>query len=842
MTSVLYLFSVRYSGPDGKAVMYFYDDETGTLKAVPDYSGHKPYLLTDYTPEELIEKFPEVLRHPGFNKIEVVEKYDALNDRWVIMTKVEALDPLSIGGSSKSIREVLKGHAWEAKIKYHHCYIYDKHLIPGMPYTLTNGEPKLAEVEVPQGIRELVKTLSEDKVQETEMLEWAKLLNAPIPKIRRIAIDIEVESEALRVPSPKLAEDRVIAVSFYSSDGRKGVFLLKRRNMNAREAPKIPNADVRFFEDEKDLLQAVFSLLDSYPVVLTFNGDNFDLPYLYNRALKLGFRKENIPIVWSEKSEYADLRNSIHIDLYKFFTNKSMKVYAFGNKYREGQTLDEIASALIGKGKVKHEDLISEMSYERLAEYSFRDAELTYELTAFNDDLVMKLIILMMRISKLPMEDLTRHNISAWIRNMFYFEHRQRGWLIPNPEEIVQLKGETSTRAIIKGKKYLGAIVIDPIPGVYFNVLVVDFASLYPSVIKTGNLSYETVRCPHEECKKNIIPGTTHWVCTRKRGMMSSLIGVLRDLRVYVYKKVAKESKDSAEKQQYEVIQSALKVFLNASYGVFGSEAFPLYCPPVAEGTTALGRYAILKTMRKAVDLGIPVLYGDTDSLFLWNPSREQLDKLLQSVLDELKIDLSIDKEYKWVVFSERKKNYLGALKDGKVDVKGLVGKKRNTPDFVKNLFTEITSLLSKAENITSFEESIEKVREIIRQAIKELKSGEVPLDQLAFNVVLTKDIQEYNKTTPQHKKAAQQLLSEYRKLYGSVPVNITRGSIVSYVKTRDKHGVKHLQLARIDEVDTEKYLEVMKTTLEQVLDALEISFDELLGVSSIDEFLKIKQ
>jgi len=839
---VLYLFSVRYSGPDGKAVMYFYDDETGTLKAVPDYSGHKPYLLTDYTPEELIEKFPEVLRHPGFNKIEVVEKYDALNDRWVTMTKVEALDPLSIGGSSKSIREVLKGHAWEAKIKYHHCYIYDKHLIPGMPYTLTNGEPKLAEVEVPQSIRELVKTLSEDKVQETEMLEWAKLLNAPIPKIRRIAIDIEVESEALRVPSPKLAEDRVIAVSFYSSDGQKGVFLLKRQNMDAREAPKIPNADVRFFEDEKELLQAVFSLLDSYPVVLTFNGDNFDLPYLYNRALKLGFRKENIPIVWSEKSEYADLRNSIHIDLYKFFTNKSMKVYAFGNKYREGQTLDEIASALIGKGKVKHENLISEMSYERLAEYSFRDAELTYELTAFNDDLVMKLIILMMRISKLPMEDLTRHNISAWIRSMFYFEHRQRGWLIPNPEEIIQLKGETSTRAIIKGKKYLGAIVIDPIPGVYFNVLVVDFASLYPSVIKTGNLSYETVRCPHEECKRNIIPGTTHWVCTRKRGMMSSLIGVLRDLRVYVYKKVAKESKDSAEKQQYEVIQSALKVFLNASYGVFGSEAFPLYCPPVAEGTTALGRYAILKTMRKAVDLGIPVLYGDTDSLFLWNPSREQLDKLLQSVLDELKIDLSIDKEYKWVVFSERKKNYLGALKDGKVDVKGLVGKKRNTPDFVKNLFTEIISLLSKAENITTFEESIEKVREIIRQAIKELKNGEVPLDQLAFNVVLTKDIEEYNKTTPQHKKAAQQLLSEYRKLYGSVPVNITRGSIVSYVKTRDKHGVKHLQLARIDEVDTEKYLEVMKTTLEQVLDALEISFDELLGVSSIDEFLKIKQ
>ena len=837
---MLYLFSVRYSGTEGRAVLYFYDDEAKNIRKIPDYSGHKPYLLTDLAPDEILERFPDVTKHPGFNKFDVVEKYEALNDRWVQMTKVEALDPLSIGGSSKSIREILKNHTWESKIKYHHCYIYDRQLIPGMPYELQDGEIKPAQLKVPESIAKLVQSLSEDKVQQLEMLEWAKLLSAPIPKVRRIAIDIEVESEAFRVPSPKLAEDKVIAVSFYSSDGRRGVFLLKRDKSPEESQILLNDAEIRMFDEEKDLLKAAFNLMESYPVVITFNGDNFDLPYLYNRALKLGFKKDDIPIVWSEKAEYAELRNSIHIDLYKFFTNKSMRVYAFGNKYREGNTLDEIASALLGKGKIKHEEIISEMSYQRLAEYSFRDAEITYELTAYNDDLVLNLIILMMRISKLPMEDLTRHNISAWIRNMFYYEHRQRGWLIPNPEEIKSLKGDVSTRAIIKGKKYLGAIVIDPKPGIYFNVLVVDFASLYPSVIKTGNLSYETVRCPHEECKRNVIPGTPHWVCTRRRGMMSSVIGILRDLRVYVYKKVAKESNSEKEKQQYEVIQSALKVFLNASYGVFGSEAFPLYCPPVAESTTALGRYAILKTMKKAVDLGIPVLYGDTDSLFLWNPSRAQLESLLQSVLDELKIDLSIDKEYKWVVFSERKKNYLGALKDGKIDVKGLVGKKRNTPEFVKSLFTEIITLLSKADNIYSFEESIRQVKDDIRDAIKMLKSGEIPLDQLAFNVVLTKDLQEYDKTTPQHKKAAQQLLQEYKRLYGNPPVSITRGSVVSYVKTRDRQGVKHVQLARIDEIDVEKYLEVMKTTLEQVLDALEISFDELLGVHSIDDFLKV--
>jgi len=73
-------------------------------------------------------------------------------------------------------------------------------------------------------------------------------------------------------------------------------------------------------------------------------------------------------------------------------------------------------------------------------------------------------------------------------------------------------KGTLSTTAIIKGKKYQGAKVIDPIPGIHFGVVVVDFASLYPSIIKVWNISYETIDCIHEECKSNKLPGISHWV------------------------------------------------------------------------------------------------------------------------------------------------------------------------------------------------------------------------------------------------------------------------------------------------------------------------------------------
>lgn len=831
---MLYLLSVKYDGRSGKTKMVFYDDEKETLVEILDRSNHKPYLLTDLSPEEVVQRYPEVVRHRGFFRIDIVEKYDALEDRLVLMSKIEAQDPLSIGGSPHSIREILKGHAWEAKIKYHHCYIYDRSLIPGMPYEIVDGELKLVRKHADENLARIIEELySKDKVLAAEALEWAEVLSAPVPRIKRVAVDIEVESPRDRVPNAQEANYRVIAFSYCASDGRKGVFLLKREE-GLQEEVKV-DGEVVFFDDEKSLIEAIFNLLSSYPLVITFNGDNFDLPYLYNRALKLGVPEEKNPIEWSPKMEYAGLKRGLHIDLYKFFTNRSMRVYAFGNKYREGRTLDEISTALLGKGKVQRDSAIASMSYGKLAEYSLRDAELTYELTAFNDDLVINLIVMMMRISKLPIEDLTRHNISAWIRNMLYYEHRQRGWLIPNPEDIVRKKGQVSTRAIIKGKKYMGAIVLNPLPGVYFNVVVVDFASLYPSVIKTWNLSYETVRCSHDECKSNSIPGTTHWVCRRRRGMMSSTIGILRDLRVYVFKRLAKTAGSREERQKAEVVQSALKVFLNASYGVFGADSFPLYCPPLAESTAALGRYSILRTMEKAVSLGIPVVYGDTDSLFLWSPSPQAVEELVQSVLSELQIDLSVDKEYAWVVFSRRKKNYLGMLADGQVDVKGLTGKKRNTPDYVKEIFREVIEALSSASDIAAFEKSVDKVKDILRDSIDDLKRGKVPLNLLAFKVALTKPLSSYTKTTPQHVKAARLLITHLKKL--GIERSIEVGDVISYVKTSDKMGVKPVELARIDEVDHEKYIEIIRTTLEQVLEALDIRFEELLEKYSIEYF-----
>src|SRR5688500_2458893 len=126
---------------------------------------------------------------------------------------------------------------------------------------------------------------------------------------------------------------------------------------------------------------------------------------------------------------------------------------------------------------------------------------------------------------------------------MLFYEHRKSNALIPHSEDL-RFKGQASTEAIIKEKKYRGGLVVEPKLGIHFNVVVVDFASLYPSIIKVHNLSYETVNCSHLSCKNDPeqqIPETTHWICKRRRGLTSLLIGSLRDLRVRYYKQLSKD-------------------------------------------------------------------------------------------------------------------------------------------------------------------------------------------------------------------------------------------------------------------------------------------------------------
>jgi len=830
----VYLLSVEYNAQKRRAYMKLVDED-GNVYAYYDRTNHKPYLITDVPPDK-IKEIPQIAASKEFVDAVRIKKYNALTGEYLQLTKLMANDPLAIGGKPNSFREILP-RVWEAKIRYTSCYTYDMGLLPGMPYMVYDGSirpyPNDPTPEEEEQLRAIFAGENPDYVSEA--FKYFPLLVSPVPDVKRAALDIEVYTPRENlVPNPDEAPFQVISTAFSGTDGRKLVYVLYRDEGEMPRAPSPdlpPDAVVEEVSNEVELLRKTFKTMEEYPLLLTFNGDNFDLNYLYHRAERLGMSREEIPITLTRDQAY--IVNGWHVDLYKFFKNAAIQVYAFGGAYK-GFTLDEITKALLKKGKIEVPPALHGLTSGQLAAYNLNDAEITLELTTFQDSLVMKLIFLIMRISRLSVEEVVRLGISGWTRSAIFAAHREKNYLIPNQSDLA-VKGTVQSKAVIKGKKYQGAIVIKPTTGIYFDVAVMDFGSLYPSIIKEYNLSYETIDCPHPQCRSNKVPGTDHWVCTIWQGIFSTYVGLIRDFRIKWFKKKAKEATDPQSKVWYDVVQRALKVFINASYGVLGADTFPLYTPSVAEATTAMGRYAITETTKKAQAMGIRVLYGDTDSVFLYKPSESQLEQLSDWAEDTLRIGLEVDKRYRYVVFSELKKNYLGVTPNGQVDVKGLLGKKRNTPEIVKKAFYEILAVLAKVQDEKQFEQAKEEIKKIVKDVYHRIQKKQFTLDEVSFNVMLNKNLSTYTKTTPQHVKAARMYVNATGKPLGP-------GEVISFVKVRGGEGVKPTQLASVEEVDVDKYVESLRTTLEQILDALGINFDEIIGVTDLSSFIQFKR
>jgi DNA polymerase elongation subunit (family B) len=1291
------LLSAVYSGEEKKVYLKFYDPRDNVVYHWRDRTGHLPYA---YSKVQYADEVGQIAAKETKYKVERTRKKDVIADQEIEILKITAPDPLSIGGTDNSLRERVR--CWEADIKYHENYLYDRSLIAGIYYVRHGDKIERHMYRISDKVEAELKGLLWDKIKEEGesgkeyrqyVTTWANLLNQPIPELKRVAVDIEVESEEGRMPTPRDHDRRVTAVGFAGNDGLRKVLVLGE-NMADNGKPLIKEAEV--CKSEKELLEKAFAIINTYPIIITFNGDDFDLPYLYARSQDArissdgkAIPKDSVPIIVKKESfikhgmqaEPVGIRHGIHIDLFRTFQNRSVQIYAFSRKYTEF-TLNAICEALLEDSKLEYEGDIGELPMQTLAEYCMKDADLTFRLTSFGDNLLMKLLVVIARIGRLSVDDIARFGVNQWIRGILYYEHRQRNELIPRTDELHD-KGTASTAAVIKEKKYRGGEVVEPTPGIHFNVVVLDFASLYPSIIKVHNLSYETINCVHPECRETgKIEGTTHWVCQQRKGLSSLLIGSLRDLRVNYYKFLSKDKTLPAqERQLYNVVSQAIKVILNAcftadtdvltpdgirkitelkvgdrvytlnekthkveikpvievqhfvyndslveiktkdidwqvtgnhklylgrrywkpdgateikfskndafeeakrndkrflfrheqliydnddgdddgdnnntnleqfslwkyvpdeldtiiikpnrhyerkfadsprfahyefanklrrsrggryyltsrslfddlsvtpeefenkydckifvknfpvkggsytkwsfkaaaifeligwyvtegharigesrrgykftritisqyakhlanvnkiasmvqklglklekanpkalsfsshvianflisecgsgsyqkhlpsfvfsapvelrkllfdtmmcgdgnikrgvystisrrladdfrhlaftlgietslheetlmhgriifriqlfkrehhivrpedfrlrpvkeldvycitaqdnhiiyagrngklgwigqSYGVMGAEIFPLYCLPVADATAAIGRNTINATINKCKELGIEVVYGDTDSLFLKEPTQEAIGKVVAWAKDQLGVDLEIDKQYRYVVFSDLKKNYLGVLPDGTVDVKGLTGKKSHTPPFIRSAFYEILNILGRVGSQKDFETAKESIKNIIQRDAKNLESHKIPMPDLSFNVMINKSLASYGKKVnsvktmdgkasqvetykglPQHIKAAK-LLADRGK-------DIKAGDIISYVKTKNGDGVKPVELAKPEEIDTDKYLEAMESTFDQVLGALSFDFKSMLGKprqQSLDE------
>ncbi len=831
------LLSTVYDPGSNGAGLKFLDVEKGKVVYISDPFHHEPYCLSFESVDKLKgRKFPQSI----VKRIDMIHKRDLLQDSDVTLAQIVTPTPSEV----PKVREIL-GETWESRIKYHRNWIYDLQLIPGRKYWWSPEEQCFHTSKSQDSGLEIPKKLMDQLGDYGDLLQnFLPDFTQEIPEIPVVACDIETEYAEDQMPQATDPRYRITCICLADNNDKFIALVLERKGIDKgvkKQEASFP-IEVNYFEDEAILIRQAFDIISQYAICVTFNGDNFDFPYLHERARVLKVKSFS-PIIWNRRTRECTLKNGIHIDLYRFYRNVAIRAYAFGNKYREGN-LDSIASALLGIGKINLGKEIKDLTEWELIYYCSRDAKITLDLLLFDNKTPLNLIFILSRITRTPIDDLTRTAVSNWVQSLFYSEHRRKNYLIPNSEDIQRQKGIfRSSEAMIKGKKYKGAIVIDPVPGIHFDVTVLDFASLYPSIIGTFNLSYETILCSHPDCKENKVPQTPYWVCKERRGIIADIIGFIKDIRVHWLKPESKI--ESTQKNFYGILEKSLKVLINASYGVLGSDKFPLYCLPVADSTTAYGRDSIEKTISKAKALNVEVLYGDTDSIFLLSPTQKQINEIVEWSQHELGVGLEVEKTYRYVVFSERKKNYFGVYPNSDIDVKGLMGKKRNTPPFLRSAFQDVLKILSKVKTLDEFENAKTELKTYVRNVYQKLERSKYSNDDLAVTMQITQPLKRYM-VKSQHVKAAYQLeehfQSKYRRKHdGKIRRTpfIKPGKFIRFVKTKNKDKVTALELmSSKSRIDVKAYRSMVDTIFEQIFGALDIELRELAsGQINLMEF-----
>lgn len=893
-----------------KIFLKMYDPKSETLQVLETMDGFLPYTYFKMNdPNFDINTFQKFLNDNKTKfEVQTTEMTDLIEDNEVPVLKLYSSNVFNVYENlTKKLNEVQQ---YEYLIKCHESYIFEKQLIFSSNYELRNkvlyGHSVLLsdnQLDSLQSIKNKVKNDSsisllfsnKERDKAITYLRYldsnTSLLNQEIPDFKRVAIDIEVLPSGNKLPDVIKAVDPIISVAFVDNRGKQWIistreFLSSHLDTdNDNEISEMviklmtDNKNLSFVETEKQLLEVIFLVMNEYPVVVSFNGDNFDLAYINQRLLTLKGNEENNPIIFKQQKVRAAanhqnknpifLRNSIHLDLFHLYKNISLQNYAFGAKYKS-YGLNAIAEAMIGKSKhdfdllgnmnkikgsldktkVIRYDIVLNENVTTLAEmyyYNLQDAKLTMELTTFSNNLTMNLIIILSRITKTSIEDICRYGISNWARSMLYFEHRKKNTIIPTGRDLSQKGTVASVESVIKGKGFKGAFVLETKSGVFFNVTSLDLGSMYPSIIKSFNLSYETINCNHEECKNrtdNKVEGTKHYTCTKNLGLLSLLIGVFRDLRLGYFKKLGKED------PYFKTVEQAIKVLLNGTYGVLGSEAFNMFCLPVAESVTAMGRHIITSIINYAEkDLGLEVVLSDTDSLYVVKPTQEQIEKMIDFTYQKFGIDLEIDKEYQYLITSGRKKNYLGVTKKGTVDVKGLTGKKSNIPQYIKNCFKEITDQLEKVKTQEHLIQTKKDIEKIVKQYIYHLEvKKNIKIDDLIFKLMINRDVNSYGKVKsigndmkgnevikkvgiPQQIKIALEMAKKDNTL------DISEKTIISFIKTKDGYKLPK-EVKTLNNIDTEKYIDTLKTALVPILETLGMDFDKIITKSKYSQTL----
>lgn len=574
-----------------------------------------------------------------------------------------------------------------------------------------------------------------------------------------------------------------------------GIRVVEKKDLFTGQTVKLTRIELKNFSDPLQLSRKFSKSWEKdVPVVSSYMFDN---NLVFGAQYKIG-GKEIVPLLGVSKKDFKTFKKAF---------SEIRKTDP--EKYKLSKRLFILCS-----------QLVPEVSLERFGIRKKVDSEQLHSM------------FMLARLTNIPVpKTYNNRQVSIWIKSFLHNYLRKKNILIPTSNEL--RRGETVHTV-------KGALTLTPESGVHFNTVVVDFDSMYPSLIDSYNLSHETIDCAHDECQSNKVPKLEHYVCTKRRGVYSILIGSLKDLRIHWFKSRSKDKTLSAEERRFaEVTSKLLKLILVSSYGVT-VRIHGLSRPSLAESITAYGRYSLRTACKIAEKKGLHVIAGDTDSLFLEDPSEKEIEWLIKRVKNRLKLDLSIEERYNLCVLPEAAKAYFGIRKDGTVDIKGLTAIKSNSPDFVYNVFNDSVQELTSVRNKSGFIKAKRRIKAIVRHAMDDLLLGKVPIKDLEYTVVIHDDPNEKLKGKSLHQpyQCAIQLLNTGKSVKQGDEMHFVKVKPFNYQGRRfTVKPTDHLVNSR--EINVENYMRNLFTALNQVFKPMNITFtDEKQAKRTLADFI----
>ena len=588
MEKEVVILDIDYISFEDKPVVRLFSKD-GDKNVVLIDDSFTPYLYVySNVPDECMKDLDELLDNVAIEKI---TKKDFQIEKTFI--KVTFTHPQELSKNRDSIRDLDSVvQIREFDIPFYRRYLMDRDVIP-MTKVKASGE-----------VLDSFSAL-DSKKHDVEIIK----LDKPLERVDENVNDFRILSFDLEVRNPHgmpdSAEDEIIMIGVASNFGINQVISTKT---NSEDKENFVNQ----VSSEKDMIEEFVKIIkdNNVDIIVGYNSDNFDFPYLKDRAkmldvdLDIGMDESDVKFIRRGYANAASFKGLIHVDLYLV-----MRRYMTLDRY----TLERVYYELFGEEKIDVPgDRIWEFwdnegdELDTLFDYSLDDVVSTLKIA----EQTLPLNLELTRIIGQPLFDVSRmatgQQAEWFLVKQAYFD----GEVVPNKQG-----SNFADRASAEDNE--GGYVREPEKGLHENLVQFDFRSLYPSIIISKNISPDVMTLGEVENDDDYNISPEHGVKFKKspQGFIPSVIDKILQERFRI-KRQMKASDDPREKIALDVQQQAIKRLANTMYGIYGFPRFRWYSFDCAKAITSWGRQYIKSSIKKAEEYGFYAIYADTDGFY----------------------------------------------------------------------------------------------------------------------------------------------------------------------------------------------------------------------------------